>query len=154
MSYVNTKTKQILEASDIIAENPNVSFPNMGWSDEMLTDLGYAELNFPETLAPGPYEYLEEGDPVKKEDGKWYRSFTRKEVSAEQRIVIENTQWNSVRELRAIKLAECDWTQLPDAPVNQKEWATYRQQLRDITETITDPFDVTWPNPPLTTQRT
>ena len=52
--FVNTKTKQIVEATDIIAENPNVSLPNMGWTDELLEDIGYAKLNFPETLAPGP----------------------------------------------------------------------------------------------------
>ena len=152
--FVNTKTKQIVEATDIIAENPNVSLPNTGWTDDLLAGIGYAKLNFPETLAPGPYEYLEEGVPVKEKDGKWYRSFTRKQVAADEKQVIETTQWHKVREERSQRLAECDWTQLPDAPVDQEAWASYRQQLRDITDNITDPFNVTWPNPPVTTQRT
>jgi hypothetical protein len=29
-------------------------------------------------------------------------------------------------------LRRSDWTQLPDAPADQKRWAIYRQQLRDI----------------------
>lgn len=28
-------------------------------------------------------------------------------------------------------LAESDWTQVSDAPVDSSAWATYRQQLRD-----------------------
>lgn len=149
MSYVNTKTKQIVEARDIISENPNVSFPAGAWSDELLDNLGYADLNYPETPGPGPYEYLEEGIPVKK-NGKWYRSFTTKTVDEETRQTIESTQWHKLREERTIKLAESDWTQLSDSPVNKEEWATYRQALRDITDTTTDPFNVVWPNPPIT----
>ena len=34
-------------------------------------------------------------------------------------------------------LKESDWTQLPDAPVDQQAWATYRQALRDFPATWT-----------------
>jgi len=45
-------------------------------------------------------------------------------------------------------LAESDWTQLPDVVLSNKEqWATYRQQLRDIT-TQSDPFNIVWPSKP------
>lgn len=147
MSYVNTKTKQIVEVADIIAENPNVSFPSGTWSDDILTDLGYAELNYPETLAPGPYEYLEESVPVEK-DGKWYRSFIKKDINEEERVNVLASQWHTVRGQRNTRLSESDWTQLPDAQVDKEEWAAYRQTLRDITNTSTDPFNITWPAPP------
>lgn len=55
--------------------------------------------------------------------------------------------WNSVRLERNAKLAACDWTQLPDAPVNRDVWAVYRQQLRDITSQA-DPFEIVWPTEP------
>lgn len=53
-----------------------------------------------------------------------------------------------IRVARRDKLAATDWTQLPDVPLATKAaWATYRQALRDITETI-DPFNPIWPTPP------
>ena len=36
-----------------------------------------------------------------------------------------------------------DWTQMPDSPLSDSkkaEWATYRQELRDITKTVTPVF--------------
>lgn len=56
-------------------------------------------------------------------------------------------QWKSVRAERNQRLADCDWTQLPDAPVDAEAWATYRQDLRDIT-TQPDPFNIVWPETP------
>jgi hypothetical protein len=56
-------------------------------------------------------------------------------------------QWAEIRAERNAKLAACDWTQLPDAPVDAAAWATYRQELRDIT-TQNDPFDIIWPSLP------
>jgi hypothetical protein len=54
-----------------------------------------------------------------------------------------------IRSERNNLLAASDWTQSADAPVNAKEWAKYRQELRDLPETITDPTQpVTWPSPP------
>jgi hypothetical protein len=50
--------------------------------------------------------------------------------------------WKEFRDLRDQKLTECDWTQIPDAPLTQEQkttWATYRQQLRDLPKNITDP---------------
>lgn len=40
-------------------------------------------------------------------------------------------------------LKESDWTQLPDAPVDQARWAIYRQALRDLDMTNPD-----WPVKP------
>lgn len=38
------------------------------------------------------------------------------------------------RNWRAIELASTDWTQLTDAPVDAAAYATYRQELRDLTK--------------------
>jgi hypothetical protein len=54
----------------------------------------------------------------------------------------------TVRKQRASLLAACDWTQLPDAPVDKAAWATYRQALRDITEQDGFPLTVEWPSLP------
>jgi len=57
-------------------------------------------------------------------------------------------QAKSVREQRSTKLAECDWTQVADAPVDKAVWATYRQALRDITTQSGFPWTITWPDAP------
>lgn len=56
-----------------------------------------------------------------------------------------------VRRMRSIRkrlLAQSDWTQLPDAPVDAVAWAVYRQELRDAPSTWTP--GPTWdaPTPP------
>lgn len=54
----------------------------------------------------------------------------------------------SVRSERNRLLADSDWTQLPDSPVDSQAWGTYRQNLRDITDQAGFPLDVTWPQKP------
>ena len=58
------------------------------------------------------------------------------------------SHWDSLRAERNRRLTACDWTQLPDAPVDRTSWASYRQALRDLPEQVTDPTCVTWPAPP------
>ena len=41
-------------------------------------------------------------------------------------------KWEQIKLWRNAKLAQSDWTQLPDAPVDKAAWATYRQALRDL----------------------
>ena len=54
----------------------------------------------------------------------------------------------AIRQERNALLAASDWTQVADAPVDQAAWATYRQELRDITSQDTFPSEVTWPVAP------
>jgi len=76
MSYVNTKTKQILEASEIIAQFANISLPNMGWDDAMLAPFDLAELHHPGTEPQiTRFEKIVTGIPELHDDGKWYRTF-------------------------------------------------------------------------------
>ena len=46
------------------------------------------------------------------------------------------------------RLSACDWTQLPDAPVDQAAWSKYRQALRDLPNNTSDPSNPVWPTPP------
>lgn len=46
-------------------------------------------------------------------------------------------------------LAESDWTQMADVNLTNKQaWATYRQELRDITSQSGYPFEIIWPEIP------
>jgi hypothetical protein len=56
---------------------------------------------------------------------------------------------SQLRSVRNTKLAETDWTQSRDITLtNDADWATYRQALRDITDSATSLDDVTWPEKP------
>lgn len=59
-----------------------------------------------------------------------------------------NYDWQMLRMTRDQMLAASDWTQVPDAPVDQAAWATYRQALRDLPENTTDPANPIWPSKP------
>ena len=63
-------------------------------------------------------------------------------------IVAERNLVN-LRAVRNAKLAETDWTQSRDVTLsNDSAWVTYRQALRDITDSATSLDDVTWPTKP------
>ena len=60
---------------------------------------------------------------------------------------------NRVREERNAKLAETDWVVIKEreeggSVSNFADWKTYRQALRDITDSATSLDDVTWPEKP------
>ena len=59
--------------------------------------------------------------------------------------------WAQVRAERDRLLADCDWTQVADAPLTasvKQAWADYRQTLRDIPQTQDDPDSIVWPETP------
>ena len=53
-----------------------------------------------------------------------------------------------LRQWRNQKLAASDWTQLPDAVCDKAAWATYRQALRNMPASNSDPKKVIFPNEP------
>jgi hypothetical protein len=60
-------------------------------------------------------------------------------------------QWYLVRTQRDKLLYSCDWTQVADAAIAAEDvaaWTTYRQALRAVPQTQTDPYAIVWPTPP------
>lgn len=60
-------------------------------------------------------------------------------------------QWDVIRSERNRLLVNSDYTQLADTPITTQcktNFATYRQQLRNIT-TQTDPYNIVWPILPI-----
>jgi hypothetical protein len=53
-----------------------------------------------------------------------------------------------VRNWRNAELLKSDWTQVADAPVDQAAWATYRQALRDLPASNSDPRQIELPAQP------
>lgn len=60
-------------------------------------------------------------------------------------------QWEAIRRRRDTLLRDSDWTQTIDSPLadaDRSTWATYRQALRDLPATTTDPTAIVWPVAP------
>jgi len=56
-----------------------------------------------------------------------------------------------LREQRNLLLIESDWTRIDDNGLSDSvkaSWATYRESLRDITDSATSLDDVSWPTKP------
>jgi len=58
-------------------------------------------------------------------------------------------RWERIRIHRDNLLKDSDWRMVEDAPWDKTAWATYRQTLRDLPESVTNPADIVFPNPPL-----
>ena len=106
---------------------------------------------------PGYKEYPGPGDTVPSginRDGSWFvlppKPSIHHELNRQSRewFLPVKAIWATVRMERDRLIQASDWTQLSDVLLsNQKEWAVYRQALRDITQQQ-DPFNVVWPTPP------
>jgi len=128
-------------------------------TDEILKELG-ADVVFEGAQATGGtvYQYSQR-DGVEEVGGKWYTKyvlgpvFTDGETSAAEqeaayKAVKDAEQAKSVRASRSDQLKDSDWTQVEDAPVDKAAWATYRQELRDISAQTGFPWAVVWPTQP------
>jgi hypothetical protein len=131
---------------------------------EVLEALG-ADVVFegPQATGGTVYQYSQ-ASGVEQIDGKWYTKYVLGPIFLDQVVDGVTTtaaeqedaykaqkdaeQAKNVRATRDAKLAECDWTQVADAPVDKTVWATYRQALRDVTAQEGFPWTVTYPEKP------
>lgn len=124
------------------ADNPNTSFP-ASMPDERLAEWGVVPVAPTTQPTPAPGQVVEELPPVEI-GGTWTQQWIARPATQQE----TDNKASEVRSERNQRLAECDWTQLADAPVDSQTWATYRQALRDITAQPGFPWGVTWPTAP------
>jgi Phage tail assembly chaperone protein len=141
-------TKYPYTVDDLRADNPNYSFPaDIGYG--FFIELGAVRVF--ETPRPDlDYRYLVIESTPELVGNDWKQTWHIAERSVDEIAIIIESKWKAVRNRRNDMLAACDWTQLPDSPldnVQRNAWADYRQALRDIT-TQTDPFNVIFPEAP------
>jgi len=73
------------------------------------------------------------------------------DYTTKQWVLDEKQAIADVLQKRNTLLYASDWTQIPNNPLSvalQAEWATYRQELRDISKQSGYPYNVIWPTPP------
>jgi hypothetical protein len=125
-------------------DNPNTSFP-VNPSADLLADWNV----FP-VVEQSPPDYnpanqnLNQIAPVLV-DGEWLQAWVVTDTSPEEIAVRLEQKSAEIRADRNQRLADCDWTQLPDSPADHEAWATYRQGLRDVTAQAGFPWKVVWP---------
>ena len=154
MTYVlaPNQTVQIFpySARELRRDNPNVSFPSNP-SDSTLADWNV----FPVADRPAPSfdpatESCNQVNPT-LENGEWVTTWQVSTVDADEISERLADESEFVRQDRNERLADCDWTQLADSPLSSADktaWASYRQQLRDVTAQSGFPWNVTWPSAP------
>lgn len=128
-------------------DNRNTSFT------EPMTDEDLAEWGvFPvvDTVAPGfdpESEALEISTPIFS-NGTWYQTWLVRKLDQDEISTAFARCCEQARIERNQLLADSDWTQVADAPVNKEEWKAYRQNLRDITNQDDFPWSIAWPSLP------
>lgn len=149
--YVKTSNNTVDEFPYTIRklrkDNFNVSFPQE-ISEETLSSFGVFSIargEFPENILHT--ETAVHASVPELVDGVWtlpwvVRDKTQDEIASEAK---------AARYERDELLTLCDWTQLPDSPLDsttKASWATYRTALRDISTQAGFPTNITWPTAP------
>jgi len=65
--------------------------------------------------------------------------------------VTNDEWWTIARWWRNVLLKESDWSQVSDNPLSEiqrESWKKYRQELRDITDSVSNPKDIVFPDLP------
>ena len=130
---------------DYQTSHPNVSVPQTATTAQ-LQELGIYLVQPVTPPVVTVFQTLTDGTPVSK-NGVWTQNWVIGTATPAEIASRIDAQWVEVRSQRNDMLAACDWTQLPDAPVDAATWGQYRQALRDITAQ-SDPFNIMWPQPP------
>ena len=123
------------------------SFPVSGPSDEFLAAHNAKKINLfkaydqltQKLVSCAPYD-----------DGEFVSVVQVESLSAEEIQAAKDSAMAQIRGTRNQLLKDCDWTQIADCSIPKKtDWATYRQTLRDLPSTVTDPRTFTdWPHNP------
>lgn len=121
-------------------DNPNVSFPKT-FPEEYINQYGvYTVYEVDKPIYNSETENCELNSEPTLVDGIWTLEYTVTDKTAEELQTIADEFEATQRSRRDGLLLSSDWTQVADAPVDAAAWATYRQELRDLTT------HANWPN--------
>jgi hypothetical protein len=125
----------------------NTSFNSNGPSDEFLAANNAKKVNAfkdhdsltQKLVSCAPYD-----------DGEFVSVVQVADMNAEEIQAAKDSAMAQLRATRNALLIACDWTQIADCTILKKaEWTTYRQTLRDLPSTITEPRTFKdWPHNP------
>lgn len=117
-------------------------------TNEVIKPYGYEVFVITPKPINGPFEHPAVEGPYVKNNDVWTNSWTITPFTEEE---ILDKKWKQIRGNRNFLLRQTDWTQLLNVNITTEEkqlWDQYRQTLRDIPQTFTDPDKVTIPTVP------
>jgi len=145
---IRTQSGQVMYEAEFRAYTLANGGPTWGTTTpEVLAELGASVVLEGAQASPTRYQTAYRNG-VEEIDSKWYTKYSVADMDDEAKTAKDAEQAKSVRTTRDEKLKDSDWTQVADAPVDKTVWATYRQELRDVTKQSGFPWEVTWPTQP------
>ena len=149
--YVKVKNSKVerfpFSIFDLRKENPSTLFSATLTADQ-LSAVGVFSVTEQPKPATDRFSYAVKRALPELVDGQWVVLWDVVLKSSGELAEDNQKQEESIRDSRNGKLADSDWTQVADAPVDKAAWATYRQALRDVTSQTGFPWEVTWPAKP------
>lgn len=131
--------------TDLRRETVNTSFPKL---IDDVTAASFGVVLVKPTPPPAENYQVNLERTAILQNNSWVEKWVETPATPEQIAERTTTATNDALLKRNQLLINCDWTQLPDAPVNKDRWATYRQKLRDVTLQIGFPWTINWPETP------
>jgi hypothetical protein len=133
---------ELINFKELIKRHPNVTFPKNP-TNESLESIGYVCVKPVENQVVQLHStYLVEFDVELNSDGDYVRVPRQVSVTDEEAEIRRTRKWAEIRKKRNELLAKTDWIEACPYSYMQNEWKEYRQELRDITDTDLDPFEV------------
>lgn len=154
MIFARTE-KGLIEEYPLYESDLLYRFPNLVPEGQSINETTVLPENYvvvepdPEVFKDWQYSY-EETDPIQI-DGRWQQQHIKTLHNETYRENITNAKMIDVRNERNKQLADSDWTQLVDSPLDDDQksaWRNYRQALRNLTDQQQFPWIVTWPSKP------
>jgi len=149
--YNGVIKKYPYSVTELKKENPNTSFP-ANILENTLFEYGVVPVFV--TGAPS-VDYTKNTTEVNptfnSAANRWETTWVISDATSEEIGQRIDSQAKVIRAERNALISECDWTQLDDTPLTEskkQEWATYRQELRDIPLQEGFPFNIVWPQKP------
>jgi len=166
--YRNRTTGVVMTQGQIRAANPNMSLPRV-WKAATLDALDLDPVLRSPAATVGDYQVSVRDGVVQDANGNWVENYvardmfqdttedgvttTKSEHEAAYQAGLDAKVAEGHRTTRNKLLADSDWTQMNDSPLSNEDktaWATYRQELRDMSDLASWPniADDDWPVAP------
>lgn len=156
LKYRQRDTGLIKSAAEIKVLHKNTSFSkvvdtfaDLGWDKIVPVNMPPESSILKKVVEGTPALINNEWTQVWVEEDKFNtdEDGTKAEKEAAYQSEIDSVACASVRQDRNDRLGRTDWMALSDV-IMPTEWATYRQELRNVPEQDGFPYDVNWPEKP------
>ena len=156
--YRNRTTGEVKTQGQWRKLNPNISLPRV-WNQNVFDTLDIDPVLRSPAATVGAYQVSVRDGVVQDANGNWVENYvardmfqdttedgvttTKAEHEAAYQANLDAAVAETNRKIRNDLLTDSDWTQMNDSPLTNEAktaWATYRQELRDISD-----LDA-WPN--------